>query len=895
MHATRKQGSSRRKWLRRIALLFVLLLAANAALSWLVSRGRVQRALAARLTAAFGRPVDVSNFEIGFLGGVKLVANYVTVSEDPRFGYEYFIRADRLSAGLRWSSLLRGRLEFDSLSFTRPSLNLVRNPDGDWNLESWFPQRRREGGLASSATAAPPAEAGRFTRISIDAGRINFKRGVEKHPFAFVNLDGFMERAADGSWRLDLEASMMRAGASLQEPGTLRLRGRFGSPEDRVRPAALTLSWRDASLSDLLRLARGYDYGVRGALEMELSASAPAVSQQLWAWSVNLGLRLTDVHGWNLPRRDFDPDINLAVDARWTPRPARLDFDKILLEAPRSNVRASGFVQWARPQASRFYLRSAGISLEDLLDWLRAFRPGVAPDLQVEGSVGLDAELGGWPTVVTRAVLAVDRAELRLPAIRDPLRIGRAVLRCKDGKIEFPAAPIAFAPLSLRGGPPAGPAGGELTLRGTGKILPPSRCGAWLCGDFAFVLAGATHRLQNYASLSRALALDFTHGWAVDGPARFSLAWHANFSPFLVQSSGFVQFLGTRLQPPFLNLPVILTDVRLSWQPALPLLFSPLPGSDAKAGERLLKLNRADVFGAHWSGSLSSKGAGPWEFSLSADRLEVAAVNQWMNPRQQPGLFQRLIAPARPQRGSAEYEEQLGRLRARGRIAVGELVLAPVVFRKLRGALSLDARTLTLASAEAEFHGGTAWGSFRAELSAQPVYRAEAKFTIVNIADLTAGTMSHQNQLAGAASGEISLTARGITRADLTESLEGEGKIEASDASWRSLDLRSSLDAGSVRPGISRFSSATGSFTFARRKLQLPGLKLTDRFGALEARGSVAFPADLDLTFKPFTAQAYRTKPGSLARIAPSARGEVRLTGTLSAPRIAPAEPPKKP
>ncbi|MCL4524381.1 MAG: hypothetical protein M1451_10825, partial [Acidobacteria bacterium] len=123
-------GTCRRTWLRRFAIAFVVWPAAHLSLVWVVSTNRVQRAFAARITSAFGRPVEVSNFGISILEGPRLVANYVTVSEDPRFGREHFLRAERLTAGIRWTALLRGRLEFDTVSFTRPSLNLVRKFGG---------------------------------------------------------------------------------------------------------------------------------------------------------------------------------------------------------------------------------------------------------------------------------------------------------------------------------------------------------------------------------------------------------------------------------------------------------------------------------------------------------------------------------------------------------------------------------------------------------------------------------------------------------------------------------------------------------------------------------------------------------------------------------------------
>ena len=66
------------------------------------------------LVASFGRPVDVARFDFSLLDGARLEAHSVTVAEDPHFGNEYFLRAETLTAGLRWLPLLSGRFEFGS-------------------------------------------------------------------------------------------------------------------------------------------------------------------------------------------------------------------------------------------------------------------------------------------------------------------------------------------------------------------------------------------------------------------------------------------------------------------------------------------------------------------------------------------------------------------------------------------------------------------------------------------------------------------------------------------------------------------------------------------------------------------------------------------------------------
>jgi len=60
----------------------------------------------------------------------------LTVEEDPAYGAEPLLHATKVVASIRLLSLWRGRLEISEVSVDEASLNLVRMPEGRWNLES---------------------------------------------------------------------------------------------------------------------------------------------------------------------------------------------------------------------------------------------------------------------------------------------------------------------------------------------------------------------------------------------------------------------------------------------------------------------------------------------------------------------------------------------------------------------------------------------------------------------------------------------------------------------------------------------------------------------------------------------------------------------------------------
>ena len=150
------------------------------------------------------------------------------------------------------------------LSLSRPSLNLVRAADGRWNIEEWLPAPSGLTGVAGSRQAARNPLRLRIRRIEVDSGRVNFKRGDEKLPFAFVGVTGSVEQQAPGRWQVNLDASPSRAAVVLQQAGKLHVEGQLGGTSSRLRPADLTMRWQNAAVADALRLIGGYDHGVRG-------------------------------------------------------------------------------------------------------------------------------------------------------------------------------------------------------------------------------------------------------------------------------------------------------------------------------------------------------------------------------------------------------------------------------------------------------------------------------------------------------------------------------------------------------------------------------------------------------------------------------------------------------
>jgi len=115
------------------------------------------------------------------------------------------LRAPEVTAVVRLTSLLRGRLDISRLELTEPSLNLVRREDGRWNWRLCWNVRRATAARAHGEIEAGKRDAG-FPYIAASFGRINFKAGPEKKPYALLNADFAVWQESENQWGVRLKS-----------------------------------------------------------------------------------------------------------------------------------------------------------------------------------------------------------------------------------------------------------------------------------------------------------------------------------------------------------------------------------------------------------------------------------------------------------------------------------------------------------------------------------------------------------------------------------------------------------------------------------------------------------------------------------------------------------------
>jgi uncharacterized protein involved in outer membrane biogenesis len=874
----------RNSW--KIALwVTAILVAAQIAASISVRTARVRNYFSERLEDAFGRPVQVKHFNIEILPSPRIYASEVTVGEDPAFGYEYFLHAEQLTAGLRWSGFLRGRFEFGTLSLTQPSLTLVRNSEGRWNLEDWLPPAKRAGAVTSAVygPSRAPTIANRLEKIEIDDGRINFKKTDIKQPFALISVSGSVEQISPGRWKLELTAQPWRSGVALQSAGTVQVRGDIAGTSARLQPASFAVRWNKVSLADLFRLLHGKDYGVRGTFELEATAKSGAPPDTTDSanvnssndsfvggdWSYSLKASAAQIHRWDLTERSDNPEITTNVQGRCNVALKKLAADTLTVETPLSNLHGTAeFLSAANPFV-QIKFESAGVQAADILSWYRAFHPDVADTISADQFFTGSLQLQAWPLELQEINLSSLGGTVNLRGTEDVLRIGPLHAALNRNRLVMDPIHVALGSNS-----PAAPRAsvGRLTkLRAPGESN--GEASLTLVHDFASHSGGIgiqwhVDNAEKSLKIAAAFGHTLNHGWDLTGPARLDMRrqWSSTSRGAW---SGAAEVTDAELVAAGLNQPVQLQKARLEW----------------KNGNRVAQIGQVEGFGATWSGNIaeviSSDPERPsiWNVQLHADHLDATELDRWVGPRARPGWVQRLLPSLFSGKAQAvPASELVRRLNVVGNVQVDEFTIEKLKLQQLHLQGSLHDLQLNVSDGRAQWAGGAIRATMLAKFLPRPSYDVHAQLDGVNLTQLPIDA-SVADRLGGLASGAIHLKTTGVGREELLQKLTGAGKVRLDNLEFRGWDVNASVADGEAHPGISNWPSGVGTFTVRDRNVFLEDIRLDGGTQFTLIDGTVSFGREADL--------AVETSAGRRAvRNTNGPEQVLKIVGPLDGPRV---------
>ena len=415
-----------RRILLAISVLVVLLLLAL--LPPYINVNHYQRRIVTSISSSLGRPVHLDSITLNLLPLPSFTLHNFVVDEDPEFGAEPIIRANSVTARLRASSLWRRRVEFATISFESPSVNLVHNPSGRWNLDSILLQASR---VATVPTAQKhPGPAPRFPYIEATGARLNLKLGAEKTPYSLTDADFALWQGDPSQWRFRLKATPARTDSNVTDTGTLELEatlGRAAALSDV--PLTLHTTWNSAPLGQTTRLLTGQDAGLRG--DMALTADAVG--------TVGTSSLHTHLHLRDLRRDKFVPEHSLTVDLDCLSEARNQfhTFDQIRCEWPVAGtdhalVALIGSIPDLRtPRLLDLQFGTTRLPANTLIEWMGVASSRTPPGLTTAGYLNGTATINTTDATVPSwsAQAALGPLSLTSPSLgASPLSVGEMTL-----------------------------------------------------------------------------------------------------------------------------------------------------------------------------------------------------------------------------------------------------------------------------------------------------------------------------------------------------------------------------------------------------------------------------------------------------------------------------------
>ncbi|MBZ5563193.1 MAG: AsmA family protein [Acidobacteriia bacterium] len=738
-----------RRYARNSVLAFLLLGLAAWLLPSYLSAERYRRRLETGLTGVLHRRVSFGAVSLRLLPRPGFSIEDAVVEEAPKFGSEPFAHVDRIECALRWHSLWRDRWDFARLSLIGPSLNLVRNPNGEWNVEDLLQQSGLANPPASARVAAsspprPALEAGGDVAFDVDDARINFKVGEDKKPFAITDVSGRVDLdPVHHRLRFRISGSPIRTDLSLPTPGVVELSGEWAPGADLTGPLLATLRTRGALLYDWIPLLTGRNPEIYGVLDTDIRLSGSLRVVQFEAES-----RLSQVHRWEqLPPADTMP-WTIHVRGKFDRPLARVLFESADASFADSHVHLAGSVEGipASPQLD-LVVELERSRLENLLTLERQLWRKL-------GNFGAQGRIDGMLTI---------QGPWRQRRYGGFLGIRDAVLNTSSGT--YPLSEVAvridnsrarLAPLRVTLAPRV-----ELSAEGVLERGPEPR--------YELALSARAVPLREVLNFGRALG--FRSLGAVDasgvGTATFRLtgsAW-----PFTrPRLTGAAQLRAARLIVPGLTEPLNLPRASLR-----------IDGNQIIADPVVAVLG-TNVFTAR----LKHQGprTQPWEFEIRTPALSLEEGSLWFRAfgrRTPPTLFERLPGLGSAGGGPGGAGQRLfSSLNARGHFDVPNVTYRGLRLNDWRATLELSAGELRLDTATFRAAGAHGEAKGLLDLNAQPArVMADVSLNGVNLQTWASRFPSSLRRARGSVAAQGHFETRGLAASEAKSNFQGRAIV----------------------------------------------------------------------------------------------------------------------
>jgi hypothetical protein len=705
---------------------------------------RLRSRIVGSISLALGRSVEVSSVSLRFLPQPGFELENFVVHDDPAFGAEPVLRAQEVTALLRISPLLQGRLEIATLSLAEPSLNLVRNPDGHWNLENLVER-------ADRISAAPTGKRKTETRpafpyIEASHGRLNFKFGPEKKPYALTDADFSLWQDSDNMWSMRLKAQPVRTDFNLSDTGILRVTGSWQRASTlRDTPLQFSFLWDRGKLGQLTKLIYGNDKGWRGAVRISARLSGTPAHLNVAAEATAEDFRRYDIQGSSAMR------LAAQCTAQYSSINNALSDGDCTAPIANGSIRLTGRI--ANPLGPRTYdllVAADGVPMQSLAFLARHVKLGIPDDLIAAGEMSAKVRIQS-PLEGRNANLSWDGGG-EITGIR---------LRSILAGTDLAPSDISFAVSSERTFP-------HVTV-GPFRIPLGHASNTELRGQFSH--EGYDFTLKGEAELQRLLQSARMAGipalqTAAEGTARLDLriagAW-AGFTGAEITGKAHLHSIRSRIRA--LDAPFDIVNADLILGP----------------GQTVVSNLSAIMAGASWRGSLAiprpcgTLSACTFQFDLHADQINTEQWSPLLFPKQQKEPWYRFNSASARSGGTG-----LMALKANGRLSADKIVVhTTLVAGKVSSTVQVQDGKIEFKDLRADLLGGRHVGEWKTDFTSQPPrYTFSGVLDRVALSQLATSTSSPWITGTGTATAKYQVDASGLAPSELLVSATGTSQVE---------------------------------------------------------------------------------------------------------------------
>ncbi len=790
----------RRRTSRRLTWAVLLILFLALVVPPFVNVNRYRNLVAGAISRALGREVSVARIQLRLLPRPGLVLSNFVVADAPSYGAEPMLRADTVTAYIRLTSLWRGRMEIGTLDLDNPSLNLVRRSDGHWNVEDLLER-------ASQASPAPTGERRaesrpRFPYVEASAGRINFKLGEAKKPFAFTEADFALWLDSENSWAVRMEARPVRTDVNISDTGTLKLDGRFQRAANlRDTAIYLRINFSDGPLGQLTKLAYGRDRGWRGTLRASsVITGSPA------KLNVTLDTQVDDFRRYDIAAGEA---LRLRTHCTGSYSSGGDTFNDVRCESPVASgvLRVRGDAQDWGAQGYELGISGEHIPADRLIAFARHVKKDLPPDLTATGEVN-------WAFAVRREPGhppqwsgggQTQSIALHAGVLKQPMELGEVQFAVPEAKPP--------APGKKRGPHRVEPVVATPTFQ---LVVTPF---ALPLGAASPATAGAEFDATNYnvhvkgsaelgALLNAAQAVGIgTPGVGLAGSAQLDLTVAGTWMGFPEPApSGKLQVKTATAELQGISEPLAVDSATLTVDSQMVKINSFSAGF-TKGGQ----LSGSATFPIHCTGPESCL----LQFDVRAEDISLARLNQLFNPALGQPWYHLLEIGRR-------HDDILMKLHAQGHFSMPKMELGPTTATNVSGSIELSSGKLRLPELRADLLGGHEDGSWLADFTVSPPrFMGNGVASRMSVSQVAA--LMHDNWATGAVDASFSLVLSGLTPAKLRSTAGGTADFTWSNGSLRHVSLDSRGAPVSFSKFTGKVSLEDGTFSFSDAKMQSSG------------------------------------------------------------------------